>query len=502
MKFALLGEDPHIAGFVRAIDVAPGHQLVAAAFCPSLTAELSSKTPGVPIRNRWEDLLVEQGIDAVVVAGSDENVLTGARHLAGAGTAVLLSLSAGQGSTFVYELTLIRDDTHVVLFPLIRSEVDPRISQLVDLIRNGQVGQVVDLQFSRDIAGRSDASGKLLSVSELDEHLLNDIGLLRRVGGRYDQVTALRSGPAENRISQANVSLAGEGLPQAVWSIRTDANQSKWELSVTAEQGRFVLAEMENRVVLEQVADSGTRELAAPKDVSDTDTLLLRRFEHAMRGEAVSPDWTSAVHLFETVDATHRSIKRRRTIDLHFETTSERSIFKTQMTAIGCGLLLLTLFGLIALLTLGALLDSQRAEVAGSESAGFVMRTSEFEAGSANLNQTGISHVADMARRVPGVSLPIYVERSQGDDNLDNSRRNSVVESLVTHGIADAEQRTFLAPETSELTNIVMKIARIAWLVPLVLFLLLQLLVFVAKPSAAAQSSRANASQESADQQC
>ena len=54
---------------------------------------------------------------------------------------------------------------------------------------------------------------------------------------------------------------------------------------------------------------------------------------------------------------TARSIRRRRTIDLHFESTSERTQFKTQMTALGCGVLGYLFFGLIAYLLVGELLD-------------------------------------------------------------------------------------------------------------------------------------------------
>jgi hypothetical protein len=60
------------------------------------------------------------------------------------------------------------------------------------------------------------------------------------------------------------------------------------------------------------------------------------------------------VRAFELVEAAHRSRVRRRTIDLYFDTPSERSNFKTQMTAIGCGVLMFTLLGMLLTLALGA----------------------------------------------------------------------------------------------------------------------------------------------------
>jgi hypothetical protein len=58
----------------------------------------------------------------------------------------------------------------------------------------------------------------------------------------------------------------------------------------------------------------------------------------------------------ELVDAVERSIRRRRTIDVYFETPSERGIFKTQMTAVGCSLLVLTLLAVVIYLGAAAAL--------------------------------------------------------------------------------------------------------------------------------------------------
>ena len=61
----------------------------------------------------------------------------------------------------------------------------------------------------------------------------------------------------------------------------------------------------------------------------------------------------------ELVEATQQSIRRRRTVDLYFDMTSERSQFKTQMAALGCGVLMLTLFLLVVVLMLGQMLSPE-----------------------------------------------------------------------------------------------------------------------------------------------
>ena len=85
--------------------------------------------------------------------------------------------------------------------------------------------------------------------------------------------------------------------------------------------------------------------------------IALEHIVRVLRGEQLQPDWTDMTRAFEIVDAARRSIRRRRTIDLHFETTSERGQFKTQMTAIGCGLLVATILAVLVLLMLGAIFE-------------------------------------------------------------------------------------------------------------------------------------------------
>ena len=116
--------------------------------------------------------------------------------------------------------------------------------------------------------------------------------------------------------------------------MQVDPTTGEWTLrepngmNVTGDRGAAV------RTLLDEFADSS-------------------RANSAQRG---SPpvEWSELVKAFETVDATHRSVKRRRTIELHFEPMSERAIFKTQMTAIGCGVLMGTLLLMLVYLAVAS----------------------------------------------------------------------------------------------------------------------------------------------------
>jgi hypothetical protein len=64
--------------------------------------------------------------------------------------------------------------------------------------------------------------------------------------------------------------------------------------------------------------------------------------------------WSELARAVDLVDAVELSVRRRRTIDVYFETPSERGIFKTQMTAVGCSLLVLTLIAVVIYLGVAA----------------------------------------------------------------------------------------------------------------------------------------------------
>jgi hypothetical protein len=99
------------------------------------------------------------------------------------------------------------------------------------------------------------------------------------------------------------------------------------------------------------------RETAHESVAADFDegTAVLSNFAAALAGRAVRPDWTDLTRDFEIVEACQRSVQKRRTIDLHFETTSERTEFKSQMAAIGCALLIVTFLACLGYLLLGSL---------------------------------------------------------------------------------------------------------------------------------------------------
>ena len=332
MRLALLCDDASVVPWLDALAGDAVHELTLAATLNPAAGDLLRGRSGIRLTPHWEDLLHAGAFDAILVGGSEAHVLDAIKQLAGSGQMLLFIPSTGQGSTFIYELSLIRDDNRVPIHPAVWQRCDPALVRLRETLRSGALGSVHLLQIQREVT--SDGTSSMVPQSEIDAAMLLDFDLLRWLSGDYDQVTALRTGATEQGVRTQSVKLSGRGLPEATWDARAGKSAS-CRLTVQTEQGTAVLErELTRDWVLTE--PDGTRhegnQQAAVRE-------FLRRLD-SEPGPAM--EWQELVRAFETVDATHRSVKRRRTIDLHFEPMSERAIFKTQMTAIGCSVLVAT----------------------------------------------------------------------------------------------------------------------------------------------------------------
>ena len=350
MRFALFCDDLLAKPIVDALGSGfDGHQLSHAVRVTPQSDNLLHGQSNVSFLEHWEDLLVARDVDAVIVGGSDQQILEGTKQLAAAGIPIVFIPRAAQGSTFAYELSLIRDDNNVLLLPLFWHRFDAAVMRLKQAIQAGELGKVQFLQLQRMIGQAS--AGIPISQAQVDDELLHDIDLPRWMIGDYDQVTGLRTAASNDGVLIQSVVLAGRSLPESNWSINSVEGASDWKLIVRGEQGvatlrrdgtsrRWICEIARERVEGNETVTARAALTAFATSMADT--------ARASKDNQSVPEtrdvWGELVKCYETVDATHRSVRRRRTIELHFEPMSERAIFKTQMTAIGCSLLVITFF--------------------------------------------------------------------------------------------------------------------------------------------------------------
>jgi hypothetical protein len=481
MRFALLGYDPQAGPLLDALGKSTDHSIDFALGVPDeALGDLIAGSPGLRICESWEDLL-SSTFDRLIFAGHDPTLLEGSRQIAADGQAIVLIPHAAQGTAFIYSLSLVHDDNQVPLIPMPALATNPLIDELCERVQAGGLGEVMLLRLERQLESR----GSFLTRPEVDAALLEDVSLLRKIGGSYDRVTAVHAGGDPEAISQATVTLAGQNAAEASWLCRPGSDS--WQLTVSG-------SEAEARLTLDLSSPSGRLEIeptageTTSESTTDRQAISQSHLVQATRLDFDAKDWPEMTRTFETVEATHTSLRRRRTIDLYFETTSERSIFKSQMTAMGCGLLLLTLFGLVAFLLLGAFLDSRSVLQRNAEAGGRVVQEAEFTGGTAFLNPAGEQHIEELARKLERKSESVFVMPSEEDEqeDLDLKRVAAVTDALVERGRPEAMQLVALAELPNAFVQGLLKVLRVAWIAPLVLFLAMQTLLFITRPPAQA----------------
>ncbi|HET6328749.1 MAG TPA: hypothetical protein VFG04_28960 [Planctomycetaceae bacterium] len=507
MKFALIGDDPEILPLLSAIAASPTHRLDCATLVGSLDARLREVAPTVRVLPRWDAIVTTGQIDAVLVCGSDEVVLEAAKQLASAGSRLLILPRSAQGSTWIYELSLIRDEGNAWIAPIFIDRTLPGFQRIRAALDTGALGRPLYLRIDREIKAQSDAAGPVLPKETVEDALLHDVDLLRNLGGDYSRVTAGLSGAFDNHVAAAAITLSGEALPEATWMVRGTASSPRWSLVIAGEKGEISVTGAGDpaawSVRTERIAVSpadlneshwldegaallaGIERLLAPR--SEPSRLDTERSEVVVSRERTdAAAWTDLVRAFEVIDAARVSVRRRRAIDLHSETASERNLFKSQMTAFGCLTLTLTLVGVLFLLLLMPMLDARSRDQIEAERAGGIVRRSEFTPQAAELNELGLQHLRQLAPRMGETRFPVLVEPTTAADDraLNQKRRDSVVDALKKHGVDDAAQRTQVTPIVGEWYPQALRVLRVAVFAPLALFLALQFFVLLTRPGA------------------
>lgn len=368
VRFAIVGDVAAVVLTLKAIAVDAGHELVA-------VVPISREAGGVPelplnVRRcrSWEELLADPATQGAIVADDADESLVAARQFAAAGKALLLAPLVARAAPFVYELGLLRAERPVPLVPLYALRNHPLLRKLKHLLQSGGLGAIQHMQLEVRLVPRPPAGGQSsLSMDDLASAFLEDLDLLRLLGGEFDQVTAIRSGDPATGISLQSITLSGAGLPQAIWSA-TPGIEPAWKLQVVGDQGTARL-EGETRLgrLSLEIPEPGGAPLVERADFDSAAWcgVIARASETPAAtpsralGEGRAPlatwdDFTRAAELFEAVE---RSLRRRRTIEIHFESHSERGQFKTHMTAVGCSLLTLTFFAVVAYLTAASLIE-------------------------------------------------------------------------------------------------------------------------------------------------
>ena len=289
-----------------------------------------------------------------------------------------------------------------------------------------------------------------------EELLFDDLARLGRLAGRFDQVNATL-GPS------GTVRLESDSGPDATWTLRPTNGPAEVALLV---------------------GDSPLELQRSERDNPETTSEWLEVADGASHLKL-----EELVDVVETFAAIQESARRRRAIDLHHEPTSERTVFKSQMAAVGCLLLLLTLLGLVVLLILGAALDPTSTRGGRAARVGFLLENDDFLDDTATLSDDGTDHLERIAGRIEHVRVPIVVAAT-GNSDLDNGRRAVVEDELDRRSVHVPEGRVITDKPPAKWAQTLLQFARIAWIVPLVVFLVLQGLILATRRASVRRASQ------------
>ena len=349
MNFALLGDAPEVLPLIRAIGATTQHQVTACFDADDLADRCPPAMQSVSI----EAIRSDPGIEAVIVASDRTETLADALMLAEAGKSLLVLPLYGQDLGVIYEMSLVKADAPITLFPIWPLREHPLVVHLRQMLDEGELGAVQYLELNRVLAPDGDAAQpQLLTKRQIDGAFLADVDLLRDLGGDYSNVTTLQTGREEG-LSSLTTTLACDQAPQATWTVKA-GSQGSWQLTVAGMRSTAVLSGDPSVSSLTLEAEGPDFEFPRQTVAEDWGPAVLASFLAAHeRSDDSQPQWDDIQRGMELLQATDRSLRRKRTIELYFEAHSERSNFKTQMTAIGCCLIMFTLLGVVLVLVGG-----------------------------------------------------------------------------------------------------------------------------------------------------
>lgn len=328
MRIALFDIDVPLIELARAAARTKEHQIVLVSEPGDFAAEVLELFPAALLEPDWEALLVAGAFDVLVV-GRSPRELTVREELLRRSVqegVPLVTVQPPCESIVMHELAMIQKDTRSLLLAWNPSQHSAAAQRFIADMQDRAMTQLIVQQHLRDN-----------TRSAVIAQLARDTNLLQSIAGPLDRVTALGP-PATDKIATLAVTFAGQSTALVQWVLQTTSDSAHGKLSITSETQIFTLD--------------------LPAETSDGDAML-RDIQQNLAADPVSPTivnrWQDACHAGELAEGAQQSLRRGRTIQLHFEEHSEQQTFKGVMAIGGCSILLLTLLTLPAMAVMDSL---------------------------------------------------------------------------------------------------------------------------------------------------
>lgn len=326
MNFVILGDGVEELAWARAIGKNAEHQLIVA--FPGF-----DEFPEIPEPADLDGALAALGVEAAIVGGGLDFRAEALRRVAAAGLASICLHPAGLDSEPYYMVALSREETGAVIVP----DLPARLHPGVEMIRHALEGQ--ELGTFRVVRHESHAGPEGIDLAR--QSFPRVVDLVRAIIGEIEAVTATGDPPGEHPTQELVVHLRGFHARRAEVRIGSGPPGLS-RLVAQGTSGSLVLeydATFQRPARLIRSAADGS-ETANVLDLWDGHAALLGVLASATSGHNVRPTLLDGTRACELGEAAVRSLRRGRTVEMHYEEISEAGSFKSVMTSFGCVLLL------------------------------------------------------------------------------------------------------------------------------------------------------------------
>jgi myo-inositol 2-dehydrogenase/D-chiro-inositol 1-dehydrogenase len=328
MNFLIVGDGPDERAWAETIRGDVAHRVVA------LVPGFGADEPDLPKPSRdLDEALATDGLDAAIVGGPVEGRAETLRRCAAEGLAIVCRHPPGDDSEAYYQVALSRAETGSVIVPDLPARLHPEAVALRDRMAGGTLGGFRSLLYERSINVRDE---------DLAPHAFaRAVDLARSVVGEIEAVNATGDPAGDHPVESLVVQLRAVGGRRA--EVRLTADLARRERLVLT--GAHAVVTIEWPAGVDGPGRRVVREGDGPEEATsfeawDARGTILAVLASRRAGGDAHPDLADATRATEVAEAVVRSLRRGRTIELHYEEISEAATFKGVMTSLGCLVLL------------------------------------------------------------------------------------------------------------------------------------------------------------------
>jgi myo-inositol 2-dehydrogenase/D-chiro-inositol 1-dehydrogenase len=328
MNFLILGAGEEELAWARAIAGDARHRVLGA--YPGFGSVFELPRPA-----DLDDALAVAGLEAVVVGGRLQERIESLRRVAAAGLNAICLHPPGDDAEAYYQVALSREETGAVVVP----DLPLRLHPGLDSLRRAIDGPGPEAQAFRGLRIEWTVAAEPEGL-DLARHVLPQVvDVVRALLGAVEALSATGDPPGNRPTESLVVQLRCDRARRAEFRIETGSEPA----------GRLVVAGATGSITLEvdPALDGPARlvrrtpgETVTELDAWDRHAAILDVFAAALDrsrpGVEVHPNLLDGTRAMELSEATARSLRRGRTVDLHYEEISEAGTFKGVMTSVGC----------------------------------------------------------------------------------------------------------------------------------------------------------------------